>query len=130
MARTSWDAPAARAAIVEMDVPGASAIERRVLMHFMGVSAHGSAIAGFQEAMRKSEGPFDVSEQARRIRVPTLVVAGSEDAVMPVSASRSLAAAIPGARLEILEGADHLEASALDPRLMRMVSEFLRQPSP
>jgi class 3 adenylate cyclase/pimeloyl-ACP methyl ester carboxylesterase len=125
MARTSWDAPAARAALVELEVPGASAIERRLLMHFMGVSAHGSALAGFFEVSRG----IDVSEQAHRIRVPTLVVAGSEDAVIPVSASRALAAAIPGARFEILEGANHLEASALDPRLMRMVSEFLRQPS-
>jgi len=56
------------------------------------------------------------------------VVAGSEDAIVPVSASRTLAAAIPGARFEVLEGANHIEASGLDPRLMGMVSEFLRQP--
>ena len=44
---------------------------------------------------------------------------------MLFEASRALAAAIPGARFEILEGAGHIEACGYDPRLMRMVSEFL-----
>ena len=41
--------------------------------------------------------------------------------------SRELAAAIPGARFEILEGADHQEAVGNDPRLRRMVSAFLAE---
>jgi len=52
MARTSWDAPAARAAVAEMEVPGASAVERRVLVHFLDVAASGSTVAGFLGAMR------------------------------------------------------------------------------
>jgi len=121
LARTTWESPAARAAWVEMQAPGASEVERRVLMHFLQVAADGDAVAGFMEAIRD----IDVSEQAHRIRVPTLVVAGSRDTTVPMVASRALAAAIPGARFEILEGASHLEASATDPRLKQMVSDFL-----
>jgi pimeloyl-ACP methyl ester carboxylesterase/DNA-binding winged helix-turn-helix (wHTH) protein len=121
LARTSWDAPHARAAYAEFWLPKASEVERRVLMHFLRVSADGAAVAGFSEATEA----IDVSEQARRIRVPTLVVAGSEDRAVPLALSRALAAAIPAARFEILDGADHVAASTADPRLMRLVSSFL-----
>jgi len=123
LARTDWETPAARAAFVEVLAPEASEVERHVLMHFLRIAGEGSAVAAFIE----STAQIDVSEQARRIRIPTLVVAGSTDRVVPIESSRALAAAIPGARFEILEGADHLQASVLDPRLMRMVSVFLAE---
>jgi 3-oxoadipate enol-lactonase len=67
----------------------------------------------------------DASEATARIRVPTLVISGGEDHLLPEG--RRLAAAIPGARFEILEGADHIEACCTDPRLMQMVSAFLAE---
>ena len=121
--RASWDSPAARAAVAEWYAPDAGEVERRVLMHFFRVSGDGRAFASFVEASYQ----IDTSEVAKRIRIPTLVVAGSEDNRNPVAASRALAAAIPGARFEILEGADHLEASVTGPRLMQMVSAFLAE---
>lgn len=126
LARTSWDSPYARAAYAEFYLPEASEVERRVVMHFMRVSADGAAVVGFSEA---TEG-IDVSEQARRIRIPTLVVAGSEDRQIALEFSRAVAATVPGARFEILEGADHIGASTGDPRLMRMISAFLAEDSP
>jgi pimeloyl-ACP methyl ester carboxylesterase len=42
------------------------------------------------------------------ITVPTTVVAGSADRVVPLAAARRLAAAIPGAVLEIVPGGGHL----------------------
>ena len=61
--------------------------------------------------------------------IPRTSFSRTTDTTVPIKASRALATAIPGARFEILEGASHIEASTLDPRLMRMVSEFLSQPS-
>lgn len=43
-----------------------------------------------------------------RIRVPTLVVAGSEDCVIPPSEADALARAIPNSKLSIIPGAGHL----------------------
>ena len=41
------------------------------------------------------------------LRVPTLVVHGDADRLVPIEAGRATAAAIPGARLEIVEGMGH-----------------------
>jgi pimeloyl-ACP methyl ester carboxylesterase len=43
-----------------------------------------------------------------RITCPTLVLVGREDALTPVEMSQEMAAAIPGARLEIVERSGHL----------------------
>jgi len=42
------------------------------------------------------------------IAAPTLVIAGAEDQATPPEHARRIAAAVPGARLEIVEGAAHL----------------------
>jgi pimeloyl-ACP methyl ester carboxylesterase len=50
----------------------------------------------------------DTSERLSDLRVPTLVVHGTEDEMLPVVNAEVIAAHIPGARLEILDGAGHL----------------------
>jgi pimeloyl-ACP methyl ester carboxylesterase len=122
--RTSWDLPPTRAMFVELIAPEANEVQRRILMHFFAVSGEGAAYAGFNEAF----GKIDVSEQARSLRLPTLVVAGSLDRTAGVDAPRWLASLIPGARFELIEGAGHIGACGYEPRVMRLVSEFLAEP--
>src|SRR6266511_2078053 len=43
----------------------------------------------------------------RRISAPTLVVAGAQDGLVPLAHAETYAAEIPGARLEVVEGAAH-----------------------
>ncbi|MGH3285386.1 MAG: alpha/beta fold hydrolase [Streptosporangiaceae bacterium] len=50
----------------------------------------------------------DLSSDLGSIRVPTLVLAGAEDAAIPAGASLALWAAIPKAAFRILPGAGHL----------------------
>ena len=50
---------------------------------------------------------FDGRALLPRLRTPTLVVAGADDAVTPVSCAEELAREIPGARLSILQAAGH-----------------------
>jgi len=51
---------------------------------------------------------FDVSERLWKIDAPTLVLAGSKDAIVPAARQKLLAQSISGARLELLEGAGHI----------------------
>ena len=70
----------------------------------------------------------DMTEAARAVRVPTLCVAGAEDAATPPALVADLAALIPGARLEVIEGAGHLacvEAPGRMAELVRGVAEEL-----
>ena len=68
----------------------------------------------------------DQRERARAIRVPTLVVCGSEDKVTPPALSNDLAALIPGARAELIEGARHLTNLEQPEAFHALVGAFVR----
>jgi pimeloyl-ACP methyl ester carboxylesterase len=50
----------------------------------------------------------DTSARLSEIGAPTLVLHGSDDQILPVANAHAIASAIPGARLEILDGVGHL----------------------
>jgi pimeloyl-ACP methyl ester carboxylesterase len=68
---------------------------------------------------------FDTESRLGTISAPTLVIAGTADRVVPPENSRLLAAAIPGARLALLECAGHLMFIEAYERFNREVVEFL-----
>ena len=78
------------------------AMVRATRDHFAGTPA--ATRAGIAQAMIA----MDYREGGRAITVPTTVVVGTRDALTPVSHSRAMAAAIPGARLEVLKGLGHM----------------------
>jgi 3-oxoadipate enol-lactonase len=64
--------------------------------------------AGVVSALKALRDRPDATPALGRIAVPTLVIVGAEDVLTPPDQARFLAAAIPGARLEVLDGAGHL----------------------
>ncbi|MDF2443520.1 MAG: hypothetical protein JWR01_1723 [Subtercola sp.] len=69
----------------------------------------------------------DVSEYASRITPPTLLVASDRDDITPVSAQERLVAAIPDARLVVLEGVGHLVHYEKPREAARAIEEFLAE---
>jgi pimeloyl-ACP methyl ester carboxylesterase len=68
----------------------------------------------------------DTGDRLHEISVPTLVVHGIEDRIVPLSNGRLLADAIPGARLEVLEDAGHLyptDAPQADREVLRFLTD-------
>lgn len=63
----------------------------------------------------------DLTEQAPRIAVPTLCIAGSADRSVPPEQVEALARAIPGARLEVLDGVGHLPAIDVPHRMAELI---------
>jgi 3-oxoadipate enol-lactonase len=59
------------------------------------------------------------------IRNPTLVLAGSEDALIPAENSRILAERIPHARLQVFEGGGHQFLIEQPDQFNKAVLEFL-----
>ena len=68
----------------------------------------------------------DQHERARDIRVPTLVLCGSDDHVTPPSLSLVLTRLIPGARCEIIERARHLANLDRPDEFNTFVGAFIR----
>ena len=58
-----------------------------------------------------------------RIKAPTLVIHGAADRLVPPAAGRDVAAAVPGARLELIEGMGHDLPPQLWPRLVGLIAE-------
>jgi len=68
----------------------------------------------------------DQTDRADAIRVPTLVVCGTEDRVTPPALSTSLIRMIPGAHYEPIEGAGHLGNLERPEAFNTIVGAFIR----
>lgn len=72
------------------------------------------------EALRDA----DLTEDASAITVPTLCIAGTEDRSVPLERMEALAAAISGARLEVLDGLGHLPALEAPERIAALIEDM------
>lgn len=72
----------------------------------------------------------DTVDRLGDVRVPTLVVHGSEDRMLPVPNAHVIAERIPGARLEVLEGVGHLFFWEEPERSAELVRSFCRAARP
>lgn len=70
---------------------------------------------------------LDVLHRLPAIRLPTLVVCGELDPSTPPEHSRAIAAAIPGARLEMLPGLNHLPHFERPDLFEPLLEDFLRR---
>jgi len=77
-----------------------------IVRHLMAILASGSRV-----------------EMLARIRVPTLVLHGADDPLVPVEAGRDTADHIPGAKLRIIPGMGHDMARGLVPILVDAIAE-------
>lgn len=64
--------------------------------------------------------------ELRKIDVPTLVIHGDADPLIPVECGLDTARAIPGARTAIIEGMGHTLPVALIERLARLITQHVR----
>ncbi len=71
----------------------------------------------------------DLGGRLGAVTAPTLVLVGAEDAALPPSRSRRIAAAIPGARLEEIPLAGHLAALEQPAAVSAAMLRFLAEPA-
>jgi pimeloyl-ACP methyl ester carboxylesterase len=90
----------------------------RALIHG-SLRARRTAAAGMDVIRR------DLSGEARRIRQPTLVVWGRQDAAVPVAYARHALEAIPGSRAVILPASGHLPMLDEPESFTRALLEFI-----
>jgi pimeloyl-ACP methyl ester carboxylesterase len=72
----------------------------------------------------------DRTRQLAQIKAPTLVIHGTKDRMIRKSGGRATARAIPGARLEMIEGMGHDLPEAAWPRLVGLIASHTRAAEP
>lgn len=65
---------------------------------------------------------FDSLSRASSLKIPTLIIHGTRDSVIPFELGQALAAAIPGAKFLPIEGADHNDLLDRDSTLQAIFS--------
>ncbi len=69
----------------------------------------------------------DQRDRAAEIRVPTLVMCGTEDKVAPPALAKELAALIPGAELRLIADSGHISNLEKADEFNLIVEEFIKQ---
>ena len=82
--------------------------------------------AGAAAAQRGMAARRDYSDDLRRIDVPTLILAGREDTLRPVSDAEFMQRGIRDSRLEVIEDAAHLMNMEQPELFNRALLDFLK----
>ncbi|MDQ1694946.1 MAG: hypothetical protein QOJ03_299 [Frankiaceae bacterium] len=85
-------------------------------------AAPAAAVAWAQRAMAARPDSLDA---LRSVAVPTLVIVGSEDRLAPPAEAETIAASVPGSRLEVLDRAGHLTAVEVPEEFNAVLRAFL-----
>jgi class 3 adenylate cyclase/pimeloyl-ACP methyl ester carboxylesterase len=102
--RQGWQSPAVRQFFTALFIPGAPLEENRWLTEFQQEMSSPQVAADAVEA----NFAIDVTETARRLAVPSLVLHRRGDAVVPFAMGRELASLIPDGQFQPLDGDNHL----------------------
>jgi class 3 adenylate cyclase len=121
LVRAQWGMGAA--AFSAVFVPSGDPAQAAAFTEFQRVAARGEAAARWLEAFVD----VDTTSLLKDIQVPTLVVHRRHDRAVPFRAGREMAALIPGARLEPLEGDIHIPFWGDSKAILDAIDGFLRE---
>ncbi len=107
-AMSSGDRERAIRAGWEINVSAAKAAEADAYADFLAIAERRAVAVAVVMAQAQAILAHDTSARLAELTMPTLVIHGSEDQMLPVSNGRMIAALIPHARLEIFDGVGHL----------------------
>lgn len=114
----------AEAMLPKLFAPGAYAAQPKLVAATRAMMA-GASVPGVVGALRAMRDRPDSTPGLAAIGVPTLVVHGAEDQLMPVREAEIMAEGIPGAVLTVLPNAGHLLNLEQPGRFNEAVREFV-----
>ena len=107
-ARLSGDRERALRASWEANVSAALVDDADAYAEFLAIGLRRPVALPVIVAQTQAILAHDTSERLAQLEMPTLVIHGTDDEILPVQNGRLVAAHIPGARLDIFEGCGHL----------------------
>ncbi len=118
---SSWHRDSVVDVLIDRTFPGSDEVAIEIIRTFLRRSTNGQTIHDFFMGALES----DVSEAAKQIQVPTLVMHGRDDPSVPLQGGRNIAAWIPGARFDIVEGQHQAGVGGTIPTRQRVLDFFL-----
>lgn len=107
-ARISGDRERAVRASWEANVSAALVNDPDAYAHYLAMSQQRAVALPVIMAQAQAVSGHDTSARLSELTMPTLVIHGTADEILPVENGRLVASHIPGSRLEIFEGVGHL----------------------
>lgn len=110
--------------------PGYPLPDEELTRFLQGIFERGMTAAGTaRQTLAILAAPSRVAE-LKQLEVPTLVIHGDADPLIPVAAGFDTATAIPGARITTISGMGHDLPEALVPRLTRLIVQHANAAEP
>jgi len=124
--RQRWgaDNPAFRQYMTSLFMPDASREEAVWFNEFQRTCGPGENMARFREMFDA----IDISNLLGQVRVPTLVLHCTEDAIAPISEGKFLASRIPGAQFVMLKSKNHMifDNEPDFPKFVQSIVDFVK----
>ncbi len=112
--------------LVDIFAPSADPATRRAFTEYQRAAAPPQTA----RAMLTLAYELNIGDRLRRITAPTLVMHREHDRAAPIGQGQALADGIPGARLEVLAGRDHLPYIGDAVSVVTAIRRFLGLPPP
>ena len=97
--------------------------DERVAFYYRPLKTRGGQLAALRA--RTQAGEFPIEPDLNKISVPTLIIWGAEDALIPLEAGRKMNSLIKGSKLVIIERCGHVPQEELPERVFDEMTKFV-----
>ena len=97
--------------------------DERVASYYRPLKTRGGQLAALRARIQAGE--FPIEQDLNTINVPTLIIWGAEDALIPLEAGRKMNSLIKGSQLVIIERCGHVPQEELPERVFDEMTRFI-----
>ncbi len=119
-------APVVAKMLTNMIAPASIAADPNLKTEVERIMSH-TSLNGLAGGLRGMATRADAQDLLAAVHVPTLIIAGAADALIPPTESENMAKAISGAQLHLIEGAGHLPSLEKPEEMNRVLQAWLRK---
>ncbi len=100
--------------------------EERVASYYRPLQTRGGQLAAVRA--RTQAGQFPIEQDLGKIKMPTLIIWGAEDALVPLEAGRKMNSLIKDSKLVIIEKCGHVPEEEMPERVLDEITRFAAEP--
>src|SRR6266511_189961 len=97
--------------------------EERVATYYRPLQTRGGQLAALRARTQAAD--FSIEQDLSRINVPTLIIWGAQDALIPLEAGRKMSSLIKNSKLVVFENCGHLPEEEMPARVVNEVEPYI-----